>query len=467
VIGFTYLGGLTGPAIQRAVNAMLPPDVAIRGVRRAPNGFHPRHAARYREYRYTVWNGPRSPLRERHALGVRTPLDIAAMAGQPVAAFVSVGLPRQGGLALAQELHAGMNPRFFVRGVLELLDEPGEWCLKQKEGFVYYRPVSGTPDDHLIVRLEGLERRPEPPERRDRPVLDSRTFGCTQPYVTVARDRETDRFRLWYNRGPAVWHAQSEDGLTWVNPRVAWDLPRGYGASLVDDGDRARDHERRYKLANWQATRAREDRPGDDGGMYVGFSPDGFRWTAHDGNPVLPTWPEGYDKPTRHGVGDIVDVYYDPLSKLYGAAVKVHAVPEDGYAPGPRAGKGIRRLVGLSTSPDFLHWERPRRIFAPDERDDGLLEFYGMGTLHLRGSLRIGLVRVLRDDLSCDPGGPKDGVGYSGLATSRDGINWQRRREPFLDRNPARGSWDHAMTWIGAAVPVSDELSVTMSVTVY
>jgi tRNA pseudouridine38-40 synthase len=80
VIGFTYRGGLAGPAIQRAVNAMLPPDVAIRGVRRAPAGFHPRYAARYREYRYTVWTGPRSPLRERHALGVRSPLDIAAMA---------------------------------------------------------------------------------------------------------------------------------------------------------------------------------------------------------------------------------------------------------------------------------------------------------------------------------------------------------------------------------------------------
>ncbi|MEJ7639961.1 MAG: hypothetical protein WKF75_18815 [Singulisphaera sp.] len=163
-------------------------------------------------------------------------------------------------------------------------------------------------DDHLVERLDGLERRAEPPERLEGPVLDSGTFGCTQPYVTVTYDRETHRFRLWYNRGPAVWHAESEDGLRWEKPRVAWDLPRSYGASLVDDGDRARDPERRFKLVNWQATRAREDRPGDDGGMYVGFSPDGFRWTAHEENPVLPTWPEGYDKPTRHGVGDIVDV---------------------------------------------------------------------------------------------------------------------------------------------------------------
>ena len=42
--------------------------------------FNPRYAARYREYRYTVWNGPRSPLHERTALGVRAPLDTAAMA---------------------------------------------------------------------------------------------------------------------------------------------------------------------------------------------------------------------------------------------------------------------------------------------------------------------------------------------------------------------------------------------------
>jgi tRNA pseudouridine38-40 synthase len=80
VIAFTYRGAVPAPRLQRAVNAQLPADVAIRDLRRAPAGFHPRYAARYREYRYTVWNGPRSPLRERYALGVRVPLDVAAMA---------------------------------------------------------------------------------------------------------------------------------------------------------------------------------------------------------------------------------------------------------------------------------------------------------------------------------------------------------------------------------------------------
>ncbi len=80
VIAFTYGGRLAGPELERALDALLPADVAVRDLRVAAAGFDPRYAARYREYRYTVWNGPRSPLRERTALGVRVPLDTAAMA---------------------------------------------------------------------------------------------------------------------------------------------------------------------------------------------------------------------------------------------------------------------------------------------------------------------------------------------------------------------------------------------------
>ena len=79
VIAFTYAGRLTVTDLGRALDALLPRDVTVRDVRRAPDGFDPRYAARYREYRYTVWNGPRSPLNERMALGVRDPLDTAAM----------------------------------------------------------------------------------------------------------------------------------------------------------------------------------------------------------------------------------------------------------------------------------------------------------------------------------------------------------------------------------------------------
>jgi tRNA pseudouridine38-40 synthase len=80
VIAFTYPGSLSAEALTDALNGTLPPDVAIRGLRRAPAGFNPRYAARYREYRYTIWNGPRSPLRERTSLWVRSGLDVTAMA---------------------------------------------------------------------------------------------------------------------------------------------------------------------------------------------------------------------------------------------------------------------------------------------------------------------------------------------------------------------------------------------------
>jgi len=80
VIAFTFTGRVSAPKLEAALNGQLPPDIAVREVRAVAPEFSPRRAARYREYRYTVWNGPRSPLHERHALGIRAPLDIDAMA---------------------------------------------------------------------------------------------------------------------------------------------------------------------------------------------------------------------------------------------------------------------------------------------------------------------------------------------------------------------------------------------------
>jgi hypothetical protein len=94
----------------------------------------------------------------------------------------------------------------------------------------------------------------------------------------------------------------------------------------------------------------------------------------------------------------------------------------------------------------------------PGDRDPGITEFYSLGGLLARGGLLIGMLKVLRDDLPCDPGGPRDGIGYTVLAWTHDGENWIRDQTPLLDRDHTPGSWDHAHAWIDCQLPVGDEV---------
>jgi len=143
VIAFTDPKGRPAAELARALDALLPEDVAIRNVRRVSAGFNPRYAARYREYRYTIWNGPRSPLRERDALGLRDPLDTAAMerAGsvlvgrhdfsafgaahlQPVRTVHSIRVRRAGSLVTI-DVAADAFLRQMVRRIVAVLIEVG------------------------------------------------------------------------------------------------------------------------------------------------------------------------------------------------------------------------------------------------------------------------------------------------------------------------------------------------------
>jgi len=104
--------------LRRALNAVLPRDVAVVEAALAPAGFHARRSARGKLYRYALWNGPvRSPLRERTHWGLRTPLDVGAMR---VAAAPLVGTHD-----FAAFQSAGGGTRTSVRS-LERLDVEGE-----------------------------------------------------------------------------------------------------------------------------------------------------------------------------------------------------------------------------------------------------------------------------------------------------------------------------------------------------
>lgn len=80
VVAFDLDWAHGSPALQRALNANLPDDIAVQAVAESAPAFHPRFDARARRYRYTIYNAPaRSPLRSRYAWHVQTPLDGPAM----------------------------------------------------------------------------------------------------------------------------------------------------------------------------------------------------------------------------------------------------------------------------------------------------------------------------------------------------------------------------------------------------
>jgi tRNA pseudouridine38-40 synthase len=98
--------------LHRALNAVLPADIAVQGVEEAAPDFHPRYDARSRRYRYTLYNAPaRWPLARRYSLYVAAPLDVVAM--EETAKFLvgehdfaTFGQPPQGEITVRRVLAA-------------------------------------------------------------------------------------------------------------------------------------------------------------------------------------------------------------------------------------------------------------------------------------------------------------------------------------------------------------------------
>lgn len=98
--------------LHRAMNAVLPADIAVRKLSEATPDFHPRYDARRRHYRYALYNAPvRSPLTRRYALHVADTLDLASM--QQAARcligeqdFATFGRPPQGDVTVRRVFEA-------------------------------------------------------------------------------------------------------------------------------------------------------------------------------------------------------------------------------------------------------------------------------------------------------------------------------------------------------------------------
>ncbi len=79
VIAFTWRWGMTAKELGQAVGSLLPPDIAIGPLTRVALDFDPRRAATRREYRYSIWTGPRKPTANRYRYELDERLDAEAM----------------------------------------------------------------------------------------------------------------------------------------------------------------------------------------------------------------------------------------------------------------------------------------------------------------------------------------------------------------------------------------------------
>jgi len=116
VISFETRSSLNAQVLKRAMNAVLPDDVAIASAADAPAGFHARFSAKSRAYRYTVWNGrERLVIGREYAYSWRAYLDDAAM---DRAAALLVG--RHDFAAFAGASHSVDKPSNTVRALFRL-----------------------------------------------------------------------------------------------------------------------------------------------------------------------------------------------------------------------------------------------------------------------------------------------------------------------------------------------------------
>ena len=239
--------------------------------------------------------------------------------------------------------------------------------------------------------------------------------------VVKAPDRP---FQLWYSSGGHLCYAESDDGLSWIRPRLdrfpmdgqptnrVFERPHG-AAVIFDPTDPHEDW--RYKLLAGAAPSSC---------ICAFHSPDGIRWESavrtrrsSDPFPVIGTNP---------------DCPIGFLRTVTGQYVAYHRWPH------------YHRRVCRSESWDFLTWTNERRmVLEPDAGDPPQVQFYGMGVAPY-GSYELGTLwtyHTIANDM--DPQKMVGGYQQAELAYSRSGWAWHRAAQgtPFIPHGES-GTWE-------------------------
>ncbi len=313
-------------------------------------------------------------------------------------------------------------------------------------------------DLHDVTRVEQLYRRVHQPVKHpENPILKpGNPWEATASlYGTVLYIESEKLFKMWYLTGPYVQgmtrvrgrkalgnitllaYAVSSDGIHWEKPVLnQLDFEGSTENNLVDLGrtncegiavlydERDPDPGKRYKGFYWEhggenvIVKRADGRllwgEGEGDGMWLSYSPDGVHWTNYEGNPVI-----------AMGSDTTQSLVWDPrIGK---------------YVVFGRFGAGGRK-TGRAESEDCVHFSEPKLVFECDEIDEEGTQIYGMPTNIYEG-IYLGMMWVYREGV--------DGTIDTSLATSRDGIHWERTldRQTFLPLGSV-GSWEDGMVRI-------------------
>src|SRR5689334_15151514 len=329
-------------------------------------------------------------------------------------------------------------------------------------------------DDYLVEARSNVTRVLHQPAKEPEPVLvgDQPWENWTVDIFGIPSihfDESQHIYRLWYTAYDTavdqyyVCYATSTDAVHWTKPILGINEYKGSKQNNIVNPGRVHwpnstviidqhesDPARRYKSVSFDYAPAKgpvtmlpglsrpdgaaEYKKGRPAGVAEAFSPDGLHWQLYDGNPVLKDPEQAGDTHFLLGWDDNYHKYVGYFRPSYEAS-------------------GGPRVIGFSTSDDFLHWTTPEIVLQPDFQDPITDEFYGMPVTKYQGKY-LGFLWIYHDSPSPALVRSPNMANLKGtqqaletqLAYSEDGKHFIRvgDRQPFLPAGP-ENSWDRGM----------------------
>jgi hypothetical protein len=339
-------------------------------------------------------------------------------------------------------------------------------------------------DDHDVLYRSGTKRVLHPLKRHEaNPLIrgGERPWEVAIAWMSVYRNPVSGQYQLWYQafagdrardktRRCVISYAESNDGIHFTKPNLGLFDFNGiketsivlvanggtsdrYGVSVVVD-PRDSDPNRRYKMAYFDFTR---DGDREYPGLSVAFSPDGVHWTKHPHGPLSRASYGDYgetvpfvDETNRPwavplSMADALDAVYDPPRQVFAIYGKM-------WTDGPDGGMYWKHAMGRIESRDFVHWSKPELLLTPDDQDPAWLEFHTTPVFFYADCYFSPLQILDR--------GTQGGVVDIELATSRDGLRWERPfRKPFWLQRTGGPAFDSGSIFLcPQAVVLDDEI---------